>query len=303
LRIVYLGTSEFAAAVLRWLAGSSHSPVLVVTPPDRPRGRGRRVAPPPAADAARHFELDLLQTADVNGAEAVARVRSAKPELGVVCAFGQLIKDPLLSELEMLNVHPSLLPRWRGAAPIERAIMAGDAATGVTVLRVVAGLDCGPIALQTKTPIHLEEDYGSLARRLAERAGELVLKALDLRASGELEFAEQGDSLATYAHKIAPDERRLDPGLPAADLARRVRALNPHIGTFLELDGGERLGVSAASAEEGGELRPGGLVGNGALRLGCAEGVLRLDVVQPPGGRPMPAEAYLRGHSVPQLAV
>ena len=102
------------------------------------------MASPPAADAARHFELDLLQTAEVNGAEAVARVRSAKAELGVVCAFGQLIKDPLLSELEMLNVHPSLLPRWRGAAPIERAIMAGDAATGVTILRVVAGLDSGP---------------------------------------------------------------------------------------------------------------------------------------------------------------
>jgi methionyl-tRNA formyltransferase len=302
LRIVYLGTSEFAAAVLRWLAGSSHSTVLVVTPPDRPRGRGRRVASPPAAESARLFELDLLQTADVNGAEAVARMRSAKPELGVVCAFGQLIKDPLLSELEMLNVHPSLLPRWRGAAPIERAIMAGDAVTGVTILRVVAGLDCGPISLQTQTPIQPEEDYGSLARRLAERAGELLLRALDLRASGELELNEQDESLATYAQKIAPEERRLDPGLPAADLARRVRALNPHIGTYLELDGGERLGVAAASAEDGAEVGRGELVGNGALRLGCAEGALRLDMVQPPGRRPMPAEAYLRGHSVPQLA-
>ena len=260
------------------------------------------MASPPAADAARHFELDLLQTADVNGAEAVARVRSAKAELGVVCAFGQLIKDPLLSELEMLNVHPSLLPRWRGAAPIERAIMAGDAATGVTILCVVAGLDSGPIALQTETSIHPEEDYGSLARRLAEQAGELLLRTLDLRAAGELELAEQDDSLATYAHKIAPEERRLDPGLPAADLARRVRALNPHIGTYLELDGGERLGVAAASAEEGGELGRGALVGDGALRLGCTDGVLRLDVVQPPGRRPMPAEAYLRGHPVPQLA-
>jgi methionyl-tRNA formyltransferase len=260
------------------------------------------VASPPAADAARHFELELLQTGDVNSGEAVERVRAAKPELAVVCAFGQLIKDPLLSELEMLNVHPSLLPRWRGAAPIERAIMAGDFETGVTILRVAAGLDSGPIALQAKTPIGPQEDYGSLARRLAERGGELIVRALDLRASGGLELTEQDDSLATYAHKIAPEERRLDPKLSAVELARRVRALNPRIVTFLELDGGARLGIRAASTEDG-ELEAGVLSTDGrSLRLGCAEGVLRLDVVQPPGRRPMAIEAYLRGHPVPQLA-
>src|SRR5262249_14410999 len=122
LRTVYMGTSEFAVRVLRRLADSSHRPALVVTPPDRPRGRGRRTAAPPAADASAELGLELLQTESVNRDDAVERIRAADPELGVVCAFGQLIREPLLSELPMLNVHPSLLPRWRGAAPIERTI-------------------------------------------------------------------------------------------------------------------------------------------------------------------------------------
>jgi methionyl-tRNA formyltransferase len=301
-RTVYLGTSEFAVVVLRPLAGSPHRPALVVAPPDRPKGRGRRMAPPPAAAAAREMELDVLQTESVNRPEAVERVRAAEPELGVVCGFGQLIKDPLLSELELLNVHPSLIPRWRGAAPIERAIMAGDRETGVTIMRVTEGLDSGPVALQARTPIEPSDDYGSLSARLAELAADLLLRAIDVRASGELVYAEQDGSVATYADKIAAEERRLDPGRPAAELERAVRALNPHIGAYLELAGGERLGIRAAVAEDG-EREPASLAADGgALRLGCAQGVLRLVVVQPPGKAPMEADAYLRGHRVPRLA-
>jgi methionyl-tRNA formyltransferase len=301
LRTVYLGTSEFAVAVLRRLAGSPHRPALVVTPPDRPKGRGRRLASPPAAAAAREMELEVLQTESVNRPEAVERISAAEPELGVVCAFGQLIKDPLLSELELLNVHPSLIPRWRGAAPIERAIMAGDRETGVTIMRVAEGLDSGPVALQARTPIERADDYGSLSVRLAELAADALLHAIDLRGSGKLAYAEQDGSAATYADKISPEERRLDPGRPAAELERAVRALNPHIGAFLELAGGERLGIRAAVAEDG-EHEPGSLAADGALRLGCAHGVLRLAVVQPPGKGPMEADAYLRGHPVPRLA-
>jgi methionyl-tRNA formyltransferase len=302
LRTVYLGTSEFAVAVLRRLAASPHRPVLVVTPPDRPRGRGRRLAPPPAAAAARELGIDLHQTERVSDPGSVKRIRASGVEVGVVCAFGQLIREPLLSELEMLNVHPSLLPRWRGAAPIERAIMAGDAETGVTVMRVEAGLDSGPVALAERTPIEPADDYGTLSARLAELGGELILRALDLRAAGQLELTDQDDSLATYADKIAPTERRLDPARPAAELERTVRALNPHVGAYLELDAGGRLGVRAASAQDGG-LPPGQLAADGrALRLGCGEGVLRLDVVQPAGKRPMPADAYLRGHPPPRVA-
>ncbi len=302
MRTVYLGTSEFAVRVLRHLADSRHRPVLVVTPPDRPRGRGRRTGSPPVADACSELGLELLQTESINRPDAVDRLCAAAPQVGVVCAFGQLIGEPLLSELPMLNVHPSLLPRWRGAAPIERAIMTGDAETGVTIIRVGAGYDSGPIALQDRVAIAPGEDYGSLATRLAELGAELIVRALDLEAEGELELREQDESLVTYAEKVAPDERRLDPGRTATELERTVRALSPHLGAFVELDRGERLGVRAAVAERA-ELGAGRLVaGGGALRLGCSEGALRLELVQPAGGRPMAADAYLRGHPEPRLS-
>jgi methionyl-tRNA formyltransferase len=298
IRNVFLGTSDFAAAVMRRLAGSPHRPALAVTLPDRPRGRGRKPDPPPVAGAAREHGIELVQTADVNDAGTLERIRAARPDVVTLCAFGQLIKDPLLSEYLLLNVHPSLLPRWRGAAPIERAIMAGDVETGVSVVRVTAGLDAGPVALQEPVPIAPDDDRGTLGGCLAELGGDLLIRALDLHRAGELAFTDQDDALATYAEKIAPEERRLDPGRPAERLEATVRALTPHIGAYLELEGGERLGVWAARAEEG-ELDRGGLTQEGGeLRLGCGAGVLKLLVVQPPGGRRMPVEDYLRGHEV-----
>jgi methionyl-tRNA formyltransferase len=301
-RTVYLGTSDFAAAVLRRLADSPHRPQLVVTPPDRRSGRGRRSKPPPAAETARELGLELLQAEDVNDDSARGRIAAARPDVAAVCAFGQLIKEPLLTELTMLNVHPSLLPRWRGAAPIERAIMAGDEVTGVSVMRVTAGLDSGPVASQEEERIEPEDDYGSLAARLARSGGELLVRALDMRAAGALELADQDDDRATYAEKIERQERRLDPGRPAQELSRTVRALTPHIGAYLETADGGRLGVSRAVAIEA-DAPAGTLVAAAdGLLLGCGEGALRLEAVQPPGGRPMPAEDYLRGHHPPPLA-
>ena len=168
MRTAYLGTSDFAATVLRRLAASPHRPSLVVTPPDRRQGRGRKVSPPPAAHTAQELGLDLLQAENVNEPDALARIRAAQPEAVLVCAFGQLIREPLLSDYPLLNVHPSLLPRWRGAAPIERAMMAGDETTGVCVMRLTAGLDSGPVALREETPIDPGEDFGALSARLAE---------------------------------------------------------------------------------------------------------------------------------------
>ncbi len=302
-RTVFLGTTDFAAAVLRRLADSEHRPQLVVAPPDRHQGRGQHTQSPPVAEVARELELPLAQAETVNSDEALERIRASSPELAAVCAFGQLIREPLLSELEMLNVHPSLLPRWRGAAPIERAIMAGDEITGVSVMRVTEGLDSGPVAMVERTPIGAEEDFGSLSERLAWIGGEVLVRALDLRAGGELEFTEQDDGAATYAEKIEPAERRLDPLLPAVELALTVRALFPHVGAYVETPDGERLGVLAASPVDG-DLEPGRLeAGDGSLLLGCAEGALRLDVVQPPSGRPMPADAFLRGHRVPDRVI
>ena len=301
MRTAYLGTSEFAATVLRRLAASPHRPALVVTPPDRRQGRGRKVSPPPAAVAAGELGLELVQAENVNEEGSLERIRAARPEAVLVCAFGQLIREPLLSDFPMLNVHPSLLPRWRGAAPIERAIMAGDETTGVCVMRLTAGLDSGPIALCEKTSIEPEEDFASLSARLAALGGDLLVRALDLQAEGALEFAEQGEDGVTYAEKIDAAERRLDPGRPAGELAAKVRALTPHVGVYLEAADGQRLGVREAREVEL-DVPQGKLEArDGALVLGCGEGALQLDLVQPPGGKAMPADAYLRGHQPPRL--
>jgi methionyl-tRNA formyltransferase len=298
-RTAYLGTSDFAATVLRCLAASSHKPSLVVTPPDRRQGRGRKVKPPPAALAAGELGLELLQAENVNDEGALERIHAAAPEAVLVCAFGQLIREPLLSAYPMLNVHPSLLPRWRGAAPIERAMMAGDASTGVCVMQLTEGLDSGPVALCEETPVNSAEDFEALSARLAAIGGDLLVRALDLQVEGKLEFSEQSEDGVTYAEKIESAERRLNPRRPAAELAAKVRALTPHVGAYLELPDGERLGVRRAAAlddtAEVGRLRE----RDGALLLGTGEGSLRLEVVQPPGGKPMPAADYLRGHPLP----
>jgi methionyl-tRNA formyltransferase len=290
-RTVYLGTSEFAAAVLRILASSRHRPELVITRPDRPRGRGRRLASPPVADAARELGLALQQPASVNDEQARARIAAARPEAVCVCAFGALIKEPLLSDYLMLNVHPSLLPRWRGAAPIERAIIAGDARTGVSIMRVTAGLDSGPICAQGAEPIGAQDTYGSLAARLAVLGGELLVRTLEQRP----ECAEQDEALATYAEKLTAADRRLDPRRTAGELERVVRALAPHVGAQVELPGGEPLGVYAARPVDRGPA-PGSLSLEGSRPVfGCAGGGLELLVVKPPGRREMSAEDWLRG--------
>jgi methionyl-tRNA formyltransferase len=304
-RTVYLGTSEFAATVLRALAASAHRPALVVTPPDRPRGRGRKLQSPPAADAARELEIDLLQAKSVNDPEALQRIDALGAEGAAVCAFGQLIKEPLLSRWEILNVHPSLLPRWRGAAPIERALMAGDERTGVSVMKLTEGLDSGPVAAVEEIAIGPEEDYDALASRLATLGGEMLVEAFDRQGAGELVLVEQDDSRATYAEKIDGAERRLDPGRAAEELARQVRALTPHIGAYLETADGKRLGVRRArpvDADADADFAAGELRAEwGALLLGCGSGALRLEVVQPEGGKPMAADSFLRGNELPKL--
>ena len=292
MRTVYLGTSPFAVAVLERLAASDHRPQLVVTRPDRPRGRGRRLTAPPVADAARALQIEVIQPESVNSDEAREAIAAAEPDGVLICAFGALIREPLLSDYPMWNVHPSLLPRWRGAAPIERAIEAGDAETGVTIMRPTAEMDAGPLCLQGTEPIRADDDYGSLAERLQVLGGELLVEALDTGAP----FREQPAEGVTYAEKIGPDDRRLDPSLEAPALERRVRALHPHIGTFIEEP---RLGVRRARAV-GDSVPAGGWRDvDGRLLFGTASGALELLEVVPPGSRPMDAASYLRGHGLP----
>jgi methionyl-tRNA formyltransferase len=292
---VYLGTSQFAVEVLERLAATPHRPALVVTRPDRPRGRGRRLQEPPVAERARLLGIETIQPEDVNAQDARAAIRSAQPDALVVCAYGALLRDPLLSEHEFFNVHPSLLPRWRGAAPIERAIASGDEETGVSIMHPTAELDAGPVCLQRSEAIAPDDDYGSLSARLAALAGELLVEALDLRPP----CREQPEAGVTYAEKIESADRLLDPRCAADELERRVRALTPHIGAYIERGDGERIGVLRAALAPGlDDVEPGALEARGSTLLyGAAQGALELLEVRPAGGRPMSAADWIRGHS------
>jgi methionyl-tRNA formyltransferase len=284
-KTVYLGTSAFAAAVLDRLADSPHRPDLVVTRPDRPKGRGRQVQPPPVAIRARELGLDVIQPERLHEPEPLERIAAAEPEVLCVCAYGVLIKEPLLSSYEMLNVHPSLLPRWRGAAPVERAMMAGDSETGVSIMRVTEGWDSGPVCLQEAEPIRPDDDYGTLTARLQALGGDLLVRALDERPA----FAEQDEAGAIYAHKIEASDRELHSDRPADELERTVRALRPHIGARVPLPDGDFLGVIAARVADG---ESGGLrAADGRLLFDGLE----LTEIRPPGGRPMAAADWLRG--------
>ena len=295
MRTVYLGTSDFAVQVLRRLADSPHKPALVVTRPDRPKGRGRKLQSPPVADAARLMGLPVIQPDSVNADDAREQIAAAQPDEVVICAFGALIKEPLLSEHPMLNVHPSLLPRWRGAAPIERALDAGDEKTGVCIMRPVAEMDAGPVCLCEEVEIKPDDDFGSLSRRLADLGGDLLVKVMDEGT----DCRDQPTEGITEAPKISSEDRRLDPARDARTLVRRVRALNPHVGTWIELPGGDRLGVRKATAGgSGGDAPPQGALAaiDGRLLYGTADEALELLEVQPAGGRAMEAAAWLRGH-------
>jgi methionyl-tRNA formyltransferase len=303
MRTVFLGTSSFAGAVLERLAASEHRPTLVLTRPDRPRGRGRKLGAPPVADVARALAIEVEQPASVNEPSASELIARACPEAVIVCAFGALVKEPLLSEYELLNVHPSLLPRWRGAAPVERAIMAGDARTGVSIMRLAAGLDSGPVCLAESLQIEPHDSYGSLAERLQSLGGELIVRALDTTARGRpLPFVEQDETGVTYAEKIGLEDRLLDPARSAQELERVVRALHPHIGARLQLADEGLLGVHEArvAPDPGAGEPPAGRLSSDGDRLlyGTSRGTLELLRVHPPGGRAMDASAYLRGHAV-----
>ena len=270
-RIAVAATAPFGADVLERLA-ERHEIVSLLTRPDAPSGRGRRLAPPPAKVAAERLGVTVLQP------EALGPDLTLEAAIVVICAYGVIVPDALLAERLWLNVHPSLLPRWRGAAPVERALLAGDAVTGVTIHQTVKELDAGPIAAQRPFPIG-ELDAGEVFARSAELAVELldeVLSRADVSNLSSLtaSFVPQAEDEATYAEKIGPEDRLLDLSLPAGELVRRVRALAPHIGARAVL-GGRPVTVWQARIGDDGGFEP-------------------LEV-QPEGGRRMPVADWRRG--------
>jgi methionyl-tRNA formyltransferase len=303
---VFFGTPELAVPTLERLRVGPHRVVGVVSQPDRPRGRGRKVSPSPVAACALAAGLPLLRPERVGEPAVVAALRELAPDLAVVVAFGQFLPKAI-RELPRLgygiNAHASLLPRHRGAAPIAHAILAGDAETGISIMRVEREMDAGAVCGMKRTPISADDTTGSLEQRLAGLAAEVVAEALDAIAAGSAHWTPQDAARATFAPKLGAAEARLDPRLPAAELARRVRALAPRPGAALQL-GAALLRIHAAHAEPGPVDRAPGLVARAGaqLRVATGDGWLVLDRLQRPGGRALPAAELLRGFDVPDGA-
>lgn len=287
MRIVFAGTPEFAAEHLKALLASQHEIIAVYTQPDRPAGRGQKLMPSPVKQLAVDNAIPVLQPPTLRNTDAQAELAALKPDLMVVVAYGLILPQVVLDipRHGCINSHASLLPRWRGAAPIQRAVQAGDAESGVTVMRMEAGLDTGPMLLKVSTPISPEDTGGSLHDRLAELGPPAVLEAIAGLDAGTLQGEVQDDALATYAHKLNKDEARLDWSRPADELERLVRAFNPWPICHSTLDG-ETLKVLAAKPAEG-KGAPGEILSasKDGLIVACGQGALRLTRLQLPGGK------------------
>lgn len=289
LRIVFAGTPEFAAEHLKALLTGRHRVIAVYTQPDRPAGRGQKLTPSPVKQLALQHDIPVHQPLTLRDPAAQAELAALEPDLMVVVAYGLILPQAVLDtpRLGCINSHASLLPRWRGAAPIQRAIEAGDAESGVTVMRMEAGLDTGPMLLKVTTPIGSEDTGGSLHDRLAGLGAQAVVEAVDALAVGNLPGEKQDGALATYAHKLNKDEARLDWSRPAQELERKIRAFNPWPICHGSLNG-ESLKVLAAVPGQGSGA-PGTILAASreGLTVACGSGALLLTRLQLPGGKPL----------------
>lgn len=298
MRVAFMGTPDFAVPALAAILEAGHEVVAVYTRAPAAAGRGLGLKPSPVQRLAEGRGLPVLTPATLRTAEAAKGFAARGAEVAVVVAYGLILPRPVLAvpPLGCLNLHASLLPRWRGAAPIQRAVMAGDRETGVAVMRMEEGLDTGPVGLVERVPIGPEETAGELHDRLMELGAGLMRRALAALAEGRLAFTPQAEEGVTYARKIAPEEARIDWRAPAPALHNQVRGLSPFPGAFFEAElgrGRERFKVLRTKPAEGaGE--PGTLL-DGAGLVACGEGAVRLVEVQRAGRAPMAAEAFLRG--------
>lgn len=300
MRVVFAGTPEFAAQALAAILADGNEVVLVLTQPDRPAGRGMSLQASPVKQLALQHGLPVHQPSSLKSEDACQPIIEARPDVMVVAAYGLILPQAALDipRLGCLNIHASLLPRWRGAAPIQRAILAGDAKTGVTIMRMEAGLDSGPMLLKESLPIADTETAGTLHDKLAALGARLIVEALPKLERGELPGDIQPEEGVTYAAKLEKAEAALDWRRPALLLDRAVRAFNPFPGATAQMDG-QIIKIWRAAAVPGtGE--PGTVLAAGAdgIVVACGEGALCLTELQKAGGKRLPAADFLRGFAL-----
>jgi len=293
--VVFMGSPDFALSTLRALA-SAYDLVGVVTQPDRASGRGRELKSPPVKLLAQELNIPVMQPEKLRASEAMERLRAWSPDLIVVAAFGQILKKEVLDlpRFGCINIHASLLPRWRGAAPINAAILHGDEETGVTIMKMDVGLDTGPILSRRSIRLMREDTAGSVTGTLSHLGADLLIETLPDYLSGKLTPMPQSEEGATYAPMLKKEEGKLDFTHPADELERRVRAFNPWPGAFMDFDG-TLLKVHRAHVEAGDASVGQRLVYRDQPAIGAGSGLLILDEVQPAGKKPMSGKAFLAG--------
>lgn len=294
-RLLFAGTPDFALASLMALVDSGHIPEAVLTQPDRPAGRGKKVTASPVKEFALTEHVPVWQPESLKDPQVVEDIAALEPDVIVVAAYGLLLPQSVLDipRAGCLNVHASLLPRWRGAAPIQKAILSGDEKTGVCLMQMEAGLDTGPVFASAATNIKPDESAGELHDRLAWMGGELLQEYLDDIVAGRVQADTQDDSLATYADKIRKQDARIDWGCKATEVQRQVRAYNPVPGAFFEF-GDERIKCWQAAVVDNAKGTPGAVMqaDKDGVVVACGEGGLRLLEVQRPGRRKISASEF-----------
>jgi len=302
-KVLYFGTPRFAVPTLELILQSSHTVVGVVTQPDRPRGRGHHVTASPVKEVALAHGLPVLQPTRMKDTEWLDDVRALGADIGVVAAYGRILPQALLDipPQGLINVHASLLPRWRGAAPIHRAVMAGDAVTGVTIMRVVLALDAGPMLATVETPIDAHDTSETLEERLAAAGGRLLVETLDRLAEGAIAEVPQDESLVTYAERLQRAESVIDWARPASEIDRQIRGLQPWPLAVGKLAGRAVAFLhSAVVSPIQSSGAPGTIVvaSGDDVHVACGQGVLALTRVKPEGRRPMSVRDFLNGGGV-----
>lgn len=301
MRVVFMGTPDFAVPMLSEILGQGHEVACVYTQPPRTAGRGMAERNSPVQTLAETAGLRVETPESLKSAEEQARFAGLEADVAVVAAYGLILPQNVLNapKLGCLNLHASLLPRWRGAAPIQRAVMAGDAETGVSIMRVEPKLDAGPVCMAEKVPIGPDMTAGDLHDLLARRGADLMIRALAALSRGALDCRPQTEQGVTYAAKIDKSETRIDWSRPAADVHNRIRGLSPHPGAWFQAvngDKAERVKVLRSTLAEGASAP--GTVLDRHLTVACGKGAVRLLELQRAGRKPMPAEEFLRGTSL-----